>query len=254
MKKHWLALPLGAIALASACYTTDSCVAEGTQVSTPLGLRAIESLRVGDEVWAVDPRTGERVATTIVAIKSAVRECLALRLEGAESLVCTPDHPIYVAEAGTFMPAVSFLEGKARQVLRVDERGARAQTVRAVLTGVGLRRVFDITVESEHHDFIADGVLVHNKSDPDLCDPLPVTTSPECIASTSDDTSTPGESTDEASTSADASSDSGTGGSGTGDTGSSEGSGTGDTSSGTGDTGSGSDTTGSDSDSTSSGD
>lgn len=155
---------LGVMSLGSACYSSDSCVAEGAAIATPTGLRPIEALRVGDAVWAVDPRTGERVSTRIVAIRSATRECLALQLPGEGALVCTPDHPIYVAELGTYLPAVSFVEGKARQILQVDDDGARVVSVQAVRVDIGMRRVFDITVESEHHDFVANGVLVHNKS------------------------------------------------------------------------------------------
>jgi hypothetical protein len=244
MTKLGIAMLLGAVAFVPAC-NSDSCVAEGAEVSTPQGLRPIESLRIGDEIWAVDPKTGERVATRIVAIKTATRECLALELQGGGALVCTPDHPVYAAESSTFVPAVSFLEGKARQILRVDEEGARVQDVRVVRANVGLRRVFDLTVESEHHDFVADGVLVHNKSDPNECGPYP-----DCIASTSGDTSTSEESTDEASTSA----DSGTESSGTDDTGSSDtGSGSDDTGSSSGDTGSSSGDTGSSSGSSSGG-
>lgn len=204
MKKHWLALALGATALASGCISSDSCVAEGAQVATPQGPRAIESLRVGDVIWAVDPRTGERVATPIVAIRSATRECLALELPDGTSLVCTPDHPIYVAEQRRFLPAVSFMEGKAEQVLQVEEHGVKAVRVRAVHADAGLHRVFDLTVESELHDFVANGVLVHNKSD-DPCDPNDPNQPAFCSeeSSGSPPSTAEGESTDDTSTGAD---------------------------------------------------
>ena len=161
--RRWLSLGLGVLALEPACYFETSCVAEGALVATPQGLRAIERLRVGDAIWAVDPHTMQRVATRIAAIRSATRECLALQL-GAGALECTPDHPIYSASSRTYVPAVRFLEGRAHEILRVDEDGARVEPVLAVRSDVGLRRVFDLTVESQHHNFVANGVLVHNKS------------------------------------------------------------------------------------------
>jgi hypothetical protein len=153
-----VAISLGMLAAGPAC-----CVSEGALVSTPLGPRPIERLRSGDAVWAVDPRTGQRVPARITAIRSATRECLALCVGGG-ALHCTPDHPIYCPSSSTYVPAVSFLHGKAREVLAVDDEGTRVAPVEAVRTDVGLRRVFDLTVESEHHSFVADGVLVHNKS------------------------------------------------------------------------------------------
>ncbi len=158
-------LPI-AISFLSGCIFVedDSCVADGALVSTPQGLRAIESLRVGDLVWAVDLRTGERIPTPITKIRTATRECLALQL-GERALQCTPDHPVYSATSKTFVPAIAFLQGEAREVLVVDDQGSRVEPVQAVRTDVGLRRVFDLTVASEHHNFVANGVLVHNKSE-----------------------------------------------------------------------------------------
>src|SRR5688500_3550520 len=132
----------------------DSCVAEGATVATPDGLRAIESLRVGDSVWAVDPRTRERIPARISAVRAATRECLALELSDGASLVCTPDHPVYDPDAEQFVPAVRWLEGRATRTLRVDEEGARVEGVVSVRADAGLRRVFDLTVGSEHHDFV----------------------------------------------------------------------------------------------------
>ncbi|MEM7156571.1 MAG: Hint domain-containing protein [Myxococcota bacterium] len=186
MNIRWTIAGLGALALTSGCIIEEtSCVAEGARVATPSGLRAIETLAVGDLVWAVDPGSGERHATRVTAIRTATRECLTLQL-GSTSLVCTPDHPVYVAETGTYLPAVSFLEGKAETMLRVNEQGTEVVRVQAVRTDAGVHRVFDITVESELHNFVANGVLVHNKSpgcnvggspnDPDSCDYMPTST------------------------------------------------------------------------------
>lgn len=194
---------LGLLVLGPACYFTTSCVAEGAQVSTPQGPRAIERLRVGDAVWAVDPATGQRVSTRITEIRSATRECLALQL-GTEALECTPDHPIYSPASNAYVPAVSFLEGRAHEILRVDDEGARVEPVLSVRSDVGLRRVFDLTVESEHHNFIANGVLVHNKSPgcndgetDNICDDYttgPGPTSGSSTEGTADDTTGDGES------------------------------------------------------------
>lgn len=164
MTKRWIPASIVALALTPGCIIQDnSCVAEGAQIATPQGLRPIEALEVGDLVWAVDPNSGERHSTRVTAIRTATRECLSLQL-GSTSLVCTPDHPIYVPATDTYEPAVSYLERKADTILRVDERGTEVLAVQSVRTDAGMHRVFDITVESPLHNFVANGVLVHNKS------------------------------------------------------------------------------------------
>ncbi len=157
-------MSLGVLLGCTSCMDDDSCVAEGGLVSTPEGWRAVESLDVGDVIWAVDPATGVRVETTITAIRSATRECLALRF-GADELECTPTHPIYCPAEAAYVQAVAFVNGQARQILRVDDEGAQTQRVRAVRSDVGTRRVFDLSVDSEHHNFVVNGALVHNKSE-----------------------------------------------------------------------------------------
>lgn len=154
---RWPAAALGLCsALAgSAC----SCVAAGTRIRTPKGDVPVESLRVGDPIFSMDPDSGELESTTVTMIRSAERECLRLRLTRTE-LVCTPDHPIYAADARTYLPASAFVEGAA-VVLKTADGDVRLVGVEA---WAGVRRVFDIGVASSHHNYLAADVLVHNKS------------------------------------------------------------------------------------------
>lgn len=148
---------LSALLLSSAC-----CVAADTRVETPQGARSIGALAPGDRVWSVDVAGGRREAATVVALRRARRECVALRWEGGE-LVCTPDHPVFDPELGDYRPARDWVRGAARQVLRCDDVALAVEVVE-VRAEVGEREVVDITLAEGPHNFIAAGVVVHNKS------------------------------------------------------------------------------------------
>ncbi|MEM6295065.1 MAG: Hint domain-containing protein [Myxococcota bacterium] len=145
------------------CLVTDSCIAEGALVLTSRGLRPIESLIIDDAIVSLDPASGEMVSSAITRIVSTKRECVVLRA-GDVALRCTPSHPLFDPDAGEFAPASAWVDG-TRTALAVvrNEQLVRVDVDEVQMDG-GVARVFDLTVESALHNFVADGVLVHNKS------------------------------------------------------------------------------------------
>jgi hypothetical protein len=141
------------------------CIAAGSTVLTPRGRRRIESLQPGDEVICLDPATGERVTSLVATTRSLTRETLRLSGEGW-SLRCTSDHPLYDPSTREWAPAGDWVLGKRSALLLVtDEPTAPRQiAVDARALDAGLAEVFDISVAHELHNFIAEGILVHNKS------------------------------------------------------------------------------------------
>lgn len=147
-----------------ACGPT-SCIARGTLVWTPRGLRRIDELIEQDTVWCVDPATGEHVASPITHVKHAKREVMKLTGEGF-SLTCTTDHPLYDPLAKTWAPAGDWVLGQRSSLLLVPEDGStpRAVAVTGREVAAGVCEVFDLTVAHALHNFVAGRVLVHNKS------------------------------------------------------------------------------------------
>lgn len=141
------------------------CVCADTPIRTPQGLRRLGDLRVGDEVLGclvtTVERSGELVVRKIVARRTARRECLRL-VHGAGELVCTPDHPLYSPETGEYEPAARWVGGTRRDLLLGD--GGHVTRVLVAEAFVGVREVVDITLDETPHNFIAGGVVVHNKS------------------------------------------------------------------------------------------
>ena len=156
-----MAFALGPVA----CY---SCIAAGVRVTTPGGSVPIEQLRVGDRVMSVDVATGALVGVTVTAIREAERECASLELEDGNTLVCTPDHPVFDPDSGTYRYAGDWVSGEATRLLVELEGNVRRSAVRGRKVYAGVRRVFDLTVDGPHSNFVANGVVVHNKSKADV--------------------------------------------------------------------------------------
>lgn len=130
------------------------CVARGTRIDTPDGPRAVESLEVGDIVWAWDPEGQRRVAAAIEAIaRSSADETLQL----GQGLRATPDHPVWTGVG--FEPLERVRSGTALLASDGDVRVAKS----APKSITGRVEVYDLSI-AWPHTYFADGFLVHNKS------------------------------------------------------------------------------------------
>ncbi len=146
-----------------------SCVAEGAQVLTPKGLVFIEQLAIGDLVFSVDPETGCREATRLVGIRTARRPCLLFTTVDGEQIRATAEHPFLSPETGAYERADAWQSGRLSEVYRhtVDGELLRVE-VSSCVPLAGELQVFDLSVSSEFHNFVADGFVVHNKSEGNL--------------------------------------------------------------------------------------
>lgn len=148
-----------AAVIAAAVFGNACCVARGTRVRVPKGERLVEDLAVGDEVSCVDPVTGSIETGTIVAIRSAQRECVGLGV-----LTATSDHPLYCPDTAGYHPAGDWALGQRKHLLQVSDSGVKAVNVSNVERYAGIHEVFDLTVDHPLHNFVANGILVHNKT------------------------------------------------------------------------------------------
>lgn len=150
-----------ALVSALGCYP-GGCIARGARVRTPQGLRPIESITVGDEVFCVDPELRRFVIAKVSATRSVQRECVRL-VFGNSELVLTSDHPTYCPDARTYAPAGDWALGRRRHLLHATDERIVPLEVRRVDTFAGVHEVFDLTVDHPLHNFVVNGVLVHNK-------------------------------------------------------------------------------------------
>jgi hypothetical protein len=160
----------GGMAGASCTGSTNNggtyCISGRAWIATPAGRRRLADLEVGDEVFSVDPETGQRVAGPITAIQTAERECVELEAGTDATLVCTSDHPVWDPETGVYVDAGDWVTGSRDSLLIVEGAGVEARRLTGSEEYVGVHRVYDITVNTDHHNFVANGVVVHNKTPP----------------------------------------------------------------------------------------
>lgn len=152
-----------AAALGLAGCFPGGCIAVGAAVLTPRGKRPIETLVPGDEVICIDPSTGSRVTGVICGTRKVKRETLRIAGDGW-ALRCTSDHPLYDPSRREWAPAGDWALGKRSTLLFVPDAGEITHVeVRERSVAAGVAELIDLSVDHELHDFVAEGVLVHNK-------------------------------------------------------------------------------------------
>ena len=123
-------------------------------------------MKRGDMVWAWSSAEQARVARAIVSVKRDLAQVVC-RIEAGDHTVAgvTPDHPFFHVDTQSFVP-LRDLPSDAR--LRGIARG-QMQDVR--ITGLSITErpepsvmVLNLSVEGPEHTYVAEGLLVHNKS------------------------------------------------------------------------------------------
>ena len=139
------------------------CFVAGTRIATPDGPRAIETLQVGDVVWAYDLATLRRVERPVTALHR--NRARARRVEVGERVIqgVSAEHPFW--SDGRWVPAGELREGDPVHVWNGVEATERGIT--RIVDQPGIVEVFNLTVAGEH-TYFAEGILVHNKSDSDV--------------------------------------------------------------------------------------
>ncbi len=144
------------------------CFAAGTPVATEAGLRPIESLAVGDQVWARNELTGEdalaRVLQRFITPDSHVIGVdIPIDVARHELLRVTENHRFYVPDRG-WVPA---RELNGSLLVSISPRGPPLASASAVESWGERTSVYNIEVEDLHTYFVGEArVLVHNANAP----------------------------------------------------------------------------------------
>ena len=135
------------------------CFKAGTAVSTENGNVAIESIKVGDLVWATDPETGETALKTVVQLfRNETDEWIHVKVNGDE-IICTPEHPFYSPVKG-WTSAIDLRAGDILVMLN-GEYVVVEQVQHELLESP--ETTYNFEVEGFHTYCVGEiGVLVHN--------------------------------------------------------------------------------------------
>jgi hypothetical protein len=151
--------------LVSAACRTNSFTPETRVLMADGTTKAIEDIRVGDQVVAFDPETGERGPRTVTdtIVGDGVKQLVGIRIRtsGGESTIwATEHHPFWNPAAGEWVDAGDLQVGSE---LLTDD-GDRV-TVTGTSEVARVQRVHNLTVDGSHTYYVFAGdkpILVHN--------------------------------------------------------------------------------------------
>lgn len=138
------------------------CFEEGTLVATPEGLRRIEEIQVGDQVFAWDPATGGTIAQTVTAlIRPEAKPLWRLEVRNndgeTEVFHATDDHPWFIEGVG-WVETQSL--GAGQRIETADDRGL---SIIDIARTDRVERTFNLSVEGLHTFLVGEnGAVVHN--------------------------------------------------------------------------------------------
>ncbi len=131
------------------------CLARGTVIETPSGGRAVDTLRIGDPVWTLDP-AGRRVAGTVIALGSTPaptgHHVVWLVLADGRSVTASPGHPL--------------ADGRLIGELAPGDPVAGSLVIRADLVPYAGDATFDIVVSGGTGTYLVDGIALGSTLQP----------------------------------------------------------------------------------------
>ena len=148
----------GTAALSMASQSMALCFVSGTVIITEEGQKVIESIELGDYVWAWDEETGDVALKEVVETYVNETEELVHVFVDDEEIITTPSHPFYSPVKG-WTDAVKLRAGDILVLVNgeyVVVEKVQHEILEAPVT------VYNFQVEDYHTYYVANGVLVHN--------------------------------------------------------------------------------------------
>ena len=150
----------GAISGAAGGLAKGQCFVAGTTVLTAAGAAAIETIEVGDYVWAWDENTKDVALKQVVETYVNETDELVHVFANGEEIVTTPAHPFYSPVKG-WTDAVHLRAGDI--LVLVNGEYVVVEKVQHELLESPVK-VYNFQVEDYHTYYVSDsGVLVHNR-------------------------------------------------------------------------------------------
>ncbi len=139
------------------------CLAEGSTVTTPSGIKPIEQVVPGEQVLSFDHASGELVFRQVTAKRFSGVQPVREVSVGARSLTVTDNHPFLSRTDGGEFTYVRADQLKLAVVPTSTIAGSKVLEDREVTVGdhVGEVRTWDIEVEGTGN-FLSQGFVVHN--------------------------------------------------------------------------------------------
>ncbi len=136
------------------------CFAEGTLVETEEGLKPIEEVKVGDKVLAYDEATGKQSYKEVVQLfRNETKEWYHIHVAD-EEIVCTAEHPFYVAGLG-FVTAKNL--HKSDKLLQLNGKDVIIEAIEIEYLE-NPETTYNFEVEGYHTYYVTESnILTHNR-------------------------------------------------------------------------------------------
>ena len=130
---------------------------------TPSGAVAIESLAPGDAVYSWDAVAQRLVKNRVAEIHQRRGTPVRVSFSGAGSVTVTPEHPFFDPKAGIYRPIGEFKTGDQALLFGAGQEKGVAAAFSSREDAGPEQTVYNLTVAGPYHNYIAGGLLVHNK-------------------------------------------------------------------------------------------
>ena len=136
------------------------CLIKGTKIITTNGITLIEKLSIGDKI--ISHNGTNKITNDIVAIKkSQAKKTLRMTLENGIEIEGTRGHLFFIVEKQEYVELGNLKKGNELLLSNGQINKIAFIEEKKYTNGID---VYDLSVNSPHHNYFAEGALVHNKS------------------------------------------------------------------------------------------
>ncbi|KYC49087.1 MAG: Minichromosome maintenance protein MCM [Candidatus Methanofastidiosum methylothiophilum] len=133
-----------------------ACIEENQKVLTLEGEVEIKNIKKGDLVINYNKDGTEGLHYVQKKIYKGKKEVIKVKTDNGKELIATPDHKVLTTKGWKELEKIT-----GEELIFLKHREIWGKTKIVSKEGLGIRKVFDLSIDKEHN-FIVNGLVVHN--------------------------------------------------------------------------------------------